>query len=105
MVGFCVNAFYSLHSSYFLICRYHDKEDLSRVINYSPMGFVQARTGGLPLKSTYFISPQDKIDMSTKSFRILNATTINENNLGVSATIGIERSEQPRALPLQVNFI
>ena len=52
------------------------------------MGFVQARAGGLPLKSTYFISPQDKIDMSTKSFRILNATTINENNLGVSATIG-----------------
>jgi len=83
------------------LSRYHDKDDLSRVINYSPMGFVQARAGGLPLKCTYFISPQDKIDMSTKSFRILNATTINENNLGVSATIGIERSEKPRALPLQ----
>ena len=79
---------FSLFISWFFFGRYHDKDDLSRVINYSPMGFVQARAGGLPLKSTYFISPQDKIDMSTKSFRILNATTINENNLGVSATIG-----------------
>ena len=59
------------------------------MINHSPLGFVQARAGGLPLKLTYFISPQDKIDMSTKSFRILNASTINENNLGVYATIGI----------------
>jgi len=84
------------------LSRYHEKaEDLSRMINHSPLGFVQARAGGLPLKLTYFISPQDKIDMSTKSFRILNASTINENNLGVYATIGIERSEQPRALPLQ----
>ena len=80
----------NLSTTYF---RYHEKaEDLSRMINHSPLGFVQARAGGLPLKLTYFISPQDKIDMSTKSFRILNASTINENNLGVYATIGIGKA-------------
>ena len=71
------------------------------MINHSPLGFVQPRAGGLPLKLTYFISPQDKIDMATKSFRILNATAINEDNLGIYATIGIERSEQPRPLSKQ----
>ena len=38
--------------------------------------------------------------MATRSFRSLNTQTINDENLGVSATLGIERTEQSRMLPV-----
>lgn len=80
--------------------RFDAGEDLSRVINTSPLGLVQPRAGGLPLRITYFITPQDKIDVASKSMRTLTAATIFEDSLGVSATVCLERSEQARALPI-----
>ena len=75
-------------------------EDVSTKINHGALGFVQPRAGGLPMKITFFMSAKDQIDMSTKKFKILNSDMINEHNIGLSATLGLERNEKPKALPI-----
>ena len=73
---------------------------MSRAINHNPLGFVQPRAGGLPLRLTFFISPQDRVDVISKSFLTLTPAIISQENIGVSASIGIERSDQPQPLPV-----
>ena len=76
-------------------------DDVSTKITHGALGFVQPRAGGLPMKITFFMSAKDQIDMSTKKFKILNSEMINEHNIGLSATLGLERNEKPKALPIQ----
>ena len=59
-------------------------DDVSTKINHGALGFVQPRAGGLPMKITFFMSAKDKIDMSTKKFKIPNSDMINEHNIGLS---------------------
>lgn len=74
-------------------------EDVAQKINHNVLGLVQPRAGGLPMKVTFFISPKDQIDASSKSFKKLTSVMINEQNLGMSATIGLERTDSPTNLP------
>ncbi len=94
------NALSFLEADLVRIGSYLDSEDLNSTVNHGPLGFVQSRAGGLPLRLTYFISPLDKVDVVTKSLRPLTQAMICEENLGISATIGIERSEQSRPMPI-----
>lgn len=75
-------------------------DDLSRVINTGLLGLLQPRAGGLPLRMTYFITPQERMDMASKSMKNLTPANIFEDNLGVSATVCLEKSEQSRPMPI-----
>ena len=55
--------------------------DICSRINHGNLGLVQPRAGGLPLKMTYFISPSDKLDVNSKSFRKLTAQVCKRNVL------------------------
>ena len=76
------------------------EQDIGVKINHGNLGFLQSRAGGLPLKMTYFVAPMEKLDVNTKNLRKLNAQIINDENIGVYATVGIEKCETPRHLPL-----
>ena len=75
------------------------QDDIGSKINHGNLGFLQPRAGGLPLKMTYFVAPMEKLDMNTKSLRKLNAQMINDEDIGIYATVCIEKCETPRHLP------
>lgn len=81
-------------------CSFSSEDDACPKINFGPLGFIQPRAGGLSLKMTYFVPTQDLVDVSTKSFRKLTASIINEENIGYSMTVGLDRTNQPMALPV-----
>ena len=76
------------------------ESDIANKINHGGLGLVQPRAGGLPMKLTFFIPPKDQIDTASKTFRKLSPATINEHHIGLSATIGLEKIETPRPLPI-----
>lgn len=38
------------------------------LVHKSPIGFMEPRRGGLPVKLTYFITPYDLVDAAQKTF-------------------------------------
>ena len=49
--------------------------NLHDLVHKSPIGFMEPRKGGLPVKLTYFITPYDLIDVTQKSFIGLNVNS------------------------------
>ena len=85
------------------------------MVHKSPVGILEPRKGGHPMRLTYFVPPYDLIDLSTKSCLPLNVegmsisvlkcrrfdpifycSVILEKGLGFSATICIESSSSHR---------
>uniref|UniRef100_T1J8I3 Mediator of RNA polymerase II transcription subunit 1 n=1 Tax=Strigamia maritima TaxID=126957 RepID=T1J8I3_STRMM len=64
----------------------------SNLVHKSPVGILQLRKGGHPMKLTYFISPYDLLDMETKSSIPLTVDTVVERQLGQYVTVCIESS-------------
>ncbi|XP_074658998.1 uncharacterized protein LOC141911833 isoform X2 [Tubulanus polymorphus] len=69
---------------------------VSNYIHKSPLGIVQPRVGGLPMKLIYFVAPYDLLNPVTKSAYSLTVEAITDNNLGHSATVELESATPNR---------
>ena len=47
--------------------------DPNKIIHKSPVGILEPRKGGHPMKLTFFVSPYDLIDRKAKTALTLNA--------------------------------
>ena len=74
----------------------HQINDINNLVHKSPVGILEPRKGGHPMRLTYFVPPYDLIDLTTKSSLPLNVDIILEKGLGFSATICIESSSSHR---------
>lgn len=66
--------------------------DPTNLVHKSPVGILQLRQGGNPMKLTYFISPYDLLDVENKSSIPLTVDAVLERHLGHSVTVCIESS-------------
>ncbi len=74
--------------------------DVGSLIDSSPLGLVQPRAGGIPMRLTFFLPTYDLISPSAKALLPPSADKIMDEGLGLSVTVGIERSEKPQSLPV-----
>lgn len=58
----------------------------------SPVGILEKRRGGHPMKLTYFISPYDLINISKGELEPISAELISGKNLGYSVSVCMEGS-------------
>ncbi|KAG9510096.1 Mediator of RNA polymerase II transcription subunit 1 [Fragariocoptes setiger] len=66
--------------------------DCYNLLHKSPVGVLEPRKGGLPVRLVYFLSPYDLIDTSKKGLINLTTNNIIDKNLGLSVSVGIESS-------------
>lgn len=62
------------------------------LIHKSPVGIMEMRKGGHPMKLTYFVSPYDLLNVEKKDLDPINIDTIINKNLGYSVTVCMEGS-------------
>ncbi|CAG2103315.1 unnamed protein product [Medioppia subpectinata] len=74
----------------------HQINDINNLVHKSPVGILEPRKGGHPMRLTYFVPPYDLIDVVSKSCLPLNVEVILEKKLGTSATVCIESSSSHR---------
>ncbi|KAL3273025.1 hypothetical protein HHI36_014481 [Cryptolaemus montrouzieri] len=58
----------------------------------SPVGILEKRKGGHPMRLTYFVSPYDLIDVNKAELEPINIDLITSKNLGYSVTVCMEGS-------------
>ncbi|RWS30138.1 mediator of RNA polymerase II transcription subunit 1-like protein [Leptotrombidium deliense] len=66
--------------------------DPNNLVHKTPVGILETRKGGHPMKLTYFISPYDLLDVKTKAAIPFTVDTVVKRKLGFSATVCIESS-------------
>ncbi|RWS05021.1 mediator of RNA polymerase II transcription subunit 1-like protein [Dinothrombium tinctorium] len=66
--------------------------DPNNLVHKTPVGILEPRKGGHPMKLTYFISPYDLLDINTKASIPFTVDVVIKNKLGYSATVCIESS-------------
>jgi len=83
---------------------FYSQEDLDvyDLLHKTPFGVMEMRSGGIPMRLRYFVSPEDLIDLKTSSLKPYSEIQINED-LGLWITIGIESSPIPKKLPVRPN--
>ena len=64
------------------------------IIHKTPVGVLEPRKGGHAMKLTFFVSPYELIDRSSKTALPLNIETVTSRNLGYSANVCIESSNR-----------
>lgn len=62
------------------------------LIHKSPVGILETRKGGHPMKLTYFLSPYDFLNVEKNELDPINIDTIISKNLGYSVTVCMEGS-------------
>lgn len=62
------------------------------LLHKSPVGILEQRCGGHPMKLTYFVSPYDLIDVDKYDIDPINVETITSKSLGYSVTVCMEGS-------------
>lgn len=62
------------------------------LLHKSPVGILEKRRGGHPMKLTYFVSPYDLIDTEKCDLEAISIETIINKSLGYSVTVCIEGS-------------
>lgn len=67
-------------------------KDTPSLLLQSPVGIVQTRRGGHPMKLTYFVSPYELLDPETKSLNSISVDLIHGKSLGMSVTVNLEAS-------------
>lgn len=67
-------------------------KDPFSLLHKSPLGILEKRKGGHPMKLTYFVSPYDLIDRGKRELETLSAETIIKKKLGYNVTIYLEGS-------------
>lgn len=64
----------------------------NNLVHKSPIGILEPRKGGRPMKLTYFISPYDLLDEKRKVSLPLSIDIITDKSLGYSLTVCLESS-------------
>ena len=80
--------------------KHFSASDVGSLIDSSPLGLVKPRAGGIPMRLTFYLPPYDLLNTATSALTPPSADMIMDQSLGLSVTVGIERSEQPQALPV-----
>ncbi|XP_034948266.1 mediator of RNA polymerase II transcription subunit 1 [Chelonus insularis] len=62
------------------------------LVHKSPVGILERRKGGHPMKLTYFVSPYDLIDQDNRIIEQLSPETIITRKIGHSVTVCLEGS-------------
>lgn len=62
------------------------------LIHKSPVGILEPRKGGHPMKLTYFVSPYDLLNIEKNDLDPINIDNIISKNLGYSVTVCMEGS-------------
>ncbi|CAG9858605.1 unnamed protein product [Phyllotreta striolata] len=62
------------------------------LIHKSPVGILEKRKGGHPMKLTYFVSPYDLLNVEKNEIEPINIDTITSKSLGYSVTVCMEGS-------------
>ncbi|XP_012531022.2 mediator of RNA polymerase II transcription subunit 1 [Monomorium pharaonis] len=62
------------------------------LVHKSPVGILERRRGGHPMKLTYFVSPYDLIDEENRTYDTLNPDTVIKRKIGHSVTVCMEGS-------------
>lgn len=62
------------------------------LIHKSPVGILEKRKGGHPMRLTYFVSPYDLINIDTSDMDPINTEVIVNKGLGYSVTVCMEGS-------------
>lgn len=62
------------------------------LLHKSPVGILEKRRGGHPMKLTYFVSPYDLIDVEKYDIDPICVETITSKSLGYSVTVCMEGS-------------
>ena len=69
---------------------YSHVTDGETVVMKSLIGLLQPRRGGHPIKLTFYITPYEFLDVSTKGTFQTDVQTILERKLGVVATVSVQ---------------
>ncbi|XP_074601440.1 mediator complex subunit 1 isoform X2 [Brevipalpus obovatus] len=85
-------ALHALETDLSTLAQLHSINDPNNLVHKSPVGILEARKGGHPMKLTYFISPYDLLDLKTKSSVPLTIDVVIKKKLGYSAAVCIENS-------------
>uniref|UniRef100_A0A1Y1L2C4 Mediator of RNA polymerase II transcription subunit 1 n=1 Tax=Photinus pyralis TaxID=7054 RepID=A0A1Y1L2C4_PHOPY len=62
------------------------------LLHKSPVGILEKRKGGHPMKLTYFVSPYDLLDTETAELKPITVESVISKNLGYSVTVCMEGS-------------
>lgn len=66
----------------------------NNLVHKSPVGILEPRKGGRPMKLTYFISPYDLLDEKRRISFPLSIDIITEKKLGYSATVCLQNFDK-----------
>ncbi|XP_058828970.1 mediator of RNA polymerase II transcription subunit 1 [Topomyia yanbarensis] len=66
--------------------------DMHTLLLKSPLGVVQKRRGGHPMKLTYFLAPYDLLDLEARKMKPLSADLISAEKFGCSVAVSLEAS-------------
>lgn len=91
-------ALQALESDLFRLFSLHKiTKDTHALLLQSPIGVVQQRRGGHPMRLNYFIPPYQLLDIETKSMKPLTVDLIHANSsIGLHATVHLEASSSNR---------
>lgn len=73
--------------------------DIQQLIHKTPLGMVEERAGGLPMKLRIFLSPFELLDVKEKKLLPLTQETVLAKDLGLTVTVGIRSSEEQYLTP------
>ncbi|KAF5290493.1 hypothetical protein FQA39_LY03597 [Lamprigera yunnana] len=62
------------------------------LLHKSPVGILEKRRGGHPMKLTYFVSPYDLLDIDKAELKAITVEAVTSKNLGYSVTVCMEGS-------------
>lgn len=62
------------------------------MLHKSPVGILEKRRGGHPMRLTYFVSPYDLIDVNKFDIDPISIEAVTSKSLGYSVTVCMEGS-------------
>ena len=80
-------------------------KDYYQLIHQSPIGLLEKRKGGHPLKLFYFVAPYDLINKDTKSFYELTIENVIQKKLGSYVHVSVEGSSSNQLQTTAIVFI
>ncbi|KAH9413464.1 Mediator of RNA polymerase II transcription subunit 1 [Dermatophagoides pteronyssinus] len=72
--------------------------DINNLVHRSPIGVLESRKGGHPMKLTFFVQPYDLLDLEQKISLPLTVDIVIERKIGYSAQILLEDSVELKRL-------
>ena len=70
-------------------------------VQSSQLGLVKPRSGGLPMRITYFMTPSEILSLGTETQTLEQiANRENDHETGLSVTLALEASHSPNLVPI-----